>query len=184
MAVRTLEAIMRVSMAVLGSRPAVVCCRPPAVMDWRRRARVRCLAWTKPGQTAATKPALTSCTPHARRGAPLRGLRRPEPARSCRLRSAVRGGAMALAAWRARRIDGQSANPDARTMQAAPRRSIDHRGDHRGCAKTVRPGHADEPPAALPNGPDRTHGCGPWRRPRRRGSGPSARPRWYLVLLE
>jgi hypothetical protein len=78
------------------------------------------------------------------------------------LPSALRVAAVTLAARRARRIDGQPTRPDARTMYAQWRRSGVYGDDSPGCAKAVRPGHAHEPPAALPDEPGWAQGRGSW----------------------
>ena len=149
-------------MAVLGSQPAVVCVDLP-----QTSTGAGMLAFAVRHGQKLDKPPRRS--PGRRRArlthvvvSPCQGVRRPKPGRSCRRPPGVRVAAVVLAVWRPRRIDGRSAGPDAQGICAERRRSGDHRDYQPGCAKALRPGHADEPLAALPNDPGRTQCCGPW----------------------
>jgi hypothetical protein len=96
-AMRTCEAIMRVSMSLLGSQPAV------GLVDLLQdRPAPACsgspAAWTKGGHMAPTNPAWTSCEPVPTSSCPLpRGCRRPTTGPSRRLPSNVRVAAVSRA---------------------------------------------------------------------------------------
>ena len=151
-----------------------------------QHARARRWAWTSGGQVAPTNPAQTSCESVATSSCPL--------PRGCHVERAG-GRAVCLRMCGALprrgppegRVESTGSRPTRMRVRstwhdACPAITVTASRIREGsaCARATQTGF-------VPRCPTPSAGCmAPVRGPRRRtsGSGPCARPRWYLVLLE